>query len=97
VLGSVSRYVATRVQCPVVVAREETMAVHSEVVVGVRDLDQPTAIGFAFEEAMLRKARLRAVHAWPLFLPEMRLTATERPGPIPGRSPQRPSAGWLTC
>jgi len=79
-LGSVSRYVATRADCPVVVVREETMAVHREVVVGVRDPDEPAAIGFAFAEASLRKARLRAVHAWHLFLPEMRLTATERPG-----------------
>ncbi len=80
VLGSVSRYVATRAACPVVVVREETMAVHREVVVGIRDLDQPAAIGFAFEEAALRRARLRAVHAWRWFLPEMRLTAAERPG-----------------
>jgi nucleotide-binding universal stress UspA family protein len=80
VLGSVSRYVSTHADCPVVVVREETMAVHREVVVGVRDLDQPAAIGFAFEEAALRKARLRAVHAWEWFLPEMRLTGTERPG-----------------
>ena len=79
-LGSVSRYVATRAESPVVVVREETMAVHREVVVGVRDLDQPAAIGFAFEEAALRKSRLRAVHAWQWFLPEMRLTGTERPG-----------------
>lgn len=79
-LGSVSRYVATRADCPVVVVREESMAVHREVVVGVRDLDQPEAIGFAFAEASLRRARLRAVHAWQLFLPEMRLTGTERPG-----------------
>jgi hypothetical protein len=63
-LGSVSRYVATRAESPVVVVREETMAVHHEVVVGVRDLDQPAAIGFVFQEAALRKARLRAVHAW---------------------------------
>jgi len=79
-LGSVSRYVSTHAECPVVVVREETMAVHREVVVGVRDLDQPSAIGFAFEEAALRKARLRAVHAWQWFLPEMRLTRAERPG-----------------
>jgi nucleotide-binding universal stress UspA family protein len=79
-LGSVSRYVATHADCPVAVVREENMAVHREVVVGVRDLDQPAAIGFAFAEASLRKARLRAVHAWQLFLPEMRLTGTERPG-----------------
>jgi nucleotide-binding universal stress UspA family protein len=79
-LGSVSRHVATLADCPVVVVREETMAVHREVVVGVRDLDQPSAIGYAFAEAALRKARLRAVHAWQWFLPEMRLTGTERPG-----------------
>ena len=79
-LGSVSRYVATRTDCPVVVVREENTAVHREIVVGIRDLDQPSAIGFAFEEASLRKARLRAVHAWQWFLPEMRLTGTERPG-----------------
>jgi nucleotide-binding universal stress UspA family protein len=80
VLGSVSRYVATRADCPVAVVHEEPMAVQREVVVGVRDLDEPAAIGFAFEEASLRKARLRAVHAWQYFLPEMRLTGTERPG-----------------
>jgi nucleotide-binding universal stress UspA family protein len=80
VLGSVSRYVATRAQCPVVVVREETMATRREVVVGVRDFDQPAAIGFAFEEAALRQAQLRAVHAWQWFLPEMRLTGSERPG-----------------
>jgi nucleotide-binding universal stress UspA family protein len=94
VLGSVSRYVATWAQGPVVVAREETVAVHHEVVVGIRDLDQPTAIGFAFEEAMLRKARLRAVHAWHWFLPEMRLTGTERPGADP-RDVTSEAAGWL--
>ena len=79
-LGSVSRHVATRADCPVVVVREKTVAVHRQVVVGVRDLDQPAAIGFAFAEASLRKVRLRVVHAWQLFLPEMRLTGTERPG-----------------
>lgn len=66
VLGSVSRYVAMHAPCPVVVVREESMAVHREVVVGVRDPDLPgsSALGFAFEEAALRKARLLAVHAW---------------------------------
>jgi nucleotide-binding universal stress UspA family protein len=80
VLGSVSRYVATLAPGSVVVAREETAAGHGEIVVGIRDLDQPAAIGFAFEEAWLRRARLRVVHAWQWFLPEMRLTGTERPG-----------------
>ena len=65
VLGSVSRYLATRAPCPVVVAREETMAVHHEIVVGVHDPDRSAAtLRFAFEEANLRNARLLAVHAW---------------------------------
>jgi nucleotide-binding universal stress UspA family protein len=95
VLGSVSRYVATRARCPVVVAREETMTTHREVAVGVRGLDQPAAIGFAFEEAALRRARLRAVHAWQWFLPEMRLTGTERPG-ADARDVTSEAAEWLT-
>jgi nucleotide-binding universal stress UspA family protein len=70
VLGSVSRYVATHSVCPVIVAREETTAVHREVVVGVHDPAHPVAaLGFAFEEAALRQARLLALHAWsPTFL-----------------------------
>ena len=83
VLGSVSRYVATHAACPVVVAREESMATHREVVVGVDDPEQSAAaVGFAFEEAALRKARLLAVHALFSFLPVIRplaaLTAAER-------------------
>jgi nucleotide-binding universal stress UspA family protein len=93
-LGSVSRYVSTHADCPVVVVRKETMAVHREVVVGVRDLDQPAAIGFAFEEAALRKARLRAVHAWQWFLPEMRLMGTERPG-ASGKDVTAEATQWL--
>ncbi|WP_300614450.1 universal stress protein [Trebonia sp.] len=68
VLGSVSRYVATHAPCPVVVVHEETGAVHREIVVGVRDPDNAdAALGFAFEEAALRRANLTAVHAitWP--------------------------------
>ena len=65
ILGSVSRYVATHAPVPVVVAREETMAEHREIVVGVRDpAHAGAALGFAFEEAALREARLLAVHAW---------------------------------
>jgi nucleotide-binding universal stress UspA family protein len=94
VLGSVSRYVATSALTRVVVVREETVPVHHEVVVGIRDLDQPAAIGFAFEEATLRGARLRAVHAWHWFLPEMRLTGTERPGAAAGNVTSE-AAGWL--
>jgi nucleotide-binding universal stress UspA family protein len=95
VLGSVSRYVATRSDCPVVVVREETVAPCREVVVGVRDLDQPAAIGFAFQEAALRKAGLRAVHAWQWFLPDMRLTGTERPGAA-AEEVTFEAAEWLT-
>jgi nucleotide-binding universal stress UspA family protein len=94
VLGSVSRYVATHAAGPVVVVREEATAVHHEVVVGIRDLDQPAATGFAFEEAELRRARLRAVHAWPVFLTQMRLTGTERPG-ADARDVTAEAAGWL--
>ena len=93
-LGSVSRYVATLAPGPVVVAREETEAGHGEVVVGIRDLDQNQAIAFAFDEARLRRARLRAVHAWRWFLPEMRLTGTERPG-ADARDVTAEAAGWL--
>lgn len=64
VLGSVSRYVAMHAFCPVVVAHEDSMAVHREVVVGVGDpADAAESLGFAFEEASIRGARLLAVHA----------------------------------
>ncbi len=63
-LGSVSRYAAMNACCPVVVVREETSAVHREVVVGVRDPDDTAALAYAFEEAALRGATLVAVHSW---------------------------------
>ena len=94
VLGSVSRYVATLAPAPVVVARQGTAAGHGEVVIGVRDLDQPTAIGFAFEEARLHQARLRAVHAWHWLLPEMRLAGTERAA-ADARDVTAQAATWL--
>ena len=63
-LGSVSRHAATCAPCPTVVVREDTMAVHREIVVGVRDPDDADdTLGFAFEEAALRGAHLTAVHA----------------------------------
>ena len=68
VLGSVSRYVASRAPCPVVVVREENMAVHREIAVGVRNpRDTGAALAFAFEEAALRDANLVAVHTWYWF------------------------------
>jgi nucleotide-binding universal stress UspA family protein len=64
-LGSVSRYAAMHAACPVIVVREETNAVHREVVVGVRDLQGATAaLDFAFGEAALRGAALVVVHSW---------------------------------
>jgi nucleotide-binding universal stress UspA family protein len=68
ILGSVSRYAATRAPCPVVVVRQETMAVHREVAVGIRDPQDATeTLAFAFEEAAARDADLVAVHAWFWF------------------------------
>lgn len=64
-LGSVSRYVAAWAPCPVVVAREETTAVHREIAVGIRDPQDVTGtLPFAFEEAALRGADLVAIHTW---------------------------------
>jgi nucleotide-binding universal stress UspA family protein len=68
VLGSVSRYAASRAQCPVAVVHEETDAVHREIVVGVRDPgDADAALGFAFEEAVLRGASVTVLHAMSWF------------------------------
>jgi nucleotide-binding universal stress UspA family protein len=81
VLGSVSRYVATHALCPVVVAREETMAVHRQVIVGVHDPDKAAAaLEFAFQEASLRQASLLALHvAWaPQLISLAKLTAEQR-------------------
>jgi nucleotide-binding universal stress UspA family protein len=64
-LGSVSRYAAMQARCPVVVVREETGAVHREVVVGIRDPHETDAtLAYAFDEAALRGATLIAVHSW---------------------------------
>jgi nucleotide-binding universal stress UspA family protein len=64
-LGSVSRYAAMNASCPVVVVREETGAVHGEVVVGVGSPDgTASTLAFAFAEAARRGAGLIAVHSW---------------------------------
>jgi nucleotide-binding universal stress UspA family protein len=77
-LGSVSRYVASRAPCPVVVAREETVAVHREIAVGIRDpLQTTTALAFAFEEAAMRGADLVAIHTWSAAPWPMDLPAAE--------------------
>jgi nucleotide-binding universal stress UspA family protein len=67
ILGSVSQYVSAHAACPVVVVREETVAVRHQVGVGIADPDRcGAALAFAFEEASLRKASLIAVHAWDM-------------------------------
>jgi nucleotide-binding universal stress UspA family protein len=74
VLGSVSRYAAIRAQCPVIVVRQPTMAVHREIAVGVRDPeDTSEALTFAFEEAAARHADLVVVHAWYWFPSALRV------------------------
>jgi len=65
-LGSVSRYAVAHAACPVVVVREATAVTRRPVVVGIRVLeDCGAALAFAFAEARLRKAPLRAVYARP--------------------------------
>jgi nucleotide-binding universal stress UspA family protein len=83
ILGSVSRYAAMHAPGPVVIAREESMAVHRQIVVGV---GHPAAagdtLGFAFEEAAKRGASLLAVHAWSH-------------SPLPGPADQGPASAQL--
>jgi nucleotide-binding universal stress UspA family protein len=72
ILGSVSRYAASRAACPVIVVRQATMAVHQEVVVGIGDPENAgETLTFAFEEAAARHADLVAVHAWSWFPPAL--------------------------
>lgn len=64
-LGSVSRYVTSRAPCPAAVVRQTQAVDRSEIVVGVTGRpDQEAVLEFAFQEATLRHATLRAVHAW---------------------------------
>jgi nucleotide-binding universal stress UspA family protein len=93
VLGSVSRYAASRAPCPVVVVREETMAVHREIAVGVRDPHDITGtLAFAFEEAALRHADLVAVHTWYWFPSALHLPATGEAAELRAADPERISA-----
>ena len=80
--------------CPVAVTRGPSVAEHGEIVVGVKDLDQPSALSFGFEEAQLRAASLRVLYAWHWFMPTMRLTGTERPGASAGQVTSE-AVGWL--
>ncbi|GAA2899157.1 universal stress protein [Streptosporangium fragile] len=74
-LGSVSTHVAGHAHGPVVVVRPGAEEVRREVVVGVDDSPRSEpALAYAFEQARLRGAVLRVVHAWQLpvhaFAPE---------------------------
>ncbi|MEV4476584.1 universal stress protein [Nonomuraea sp. NPDC049504] len=74
-LGSVSVHVAGQARCPVVVVRGDHRPVRGEVVVGVDDSPEcEPALAYAFEQARLRGATLRVLHAWQLpvhaFAPE---------------------------
>ncbi|MFF4242496.1 universal stress protein [Actinomadura geliboluensis] len=65
VLGSVANQVAAHAPCPVVVVRPSEPSERGEIVVGVDGSQAGAgAIGFAFEEASVRGARLRALLAW---------------------------------
>ncbi|WP_106403598.1 universal stress protein [Actinocorallia populi] len=64
-LGSATNQVALYANCPVVVVRRTEETAYGEIVVAVDDTPSAQkALAFAFEEAGLRSARLRAVHAW---------------------------------
>ncbi|MEU8322503.1 universal stress protein [Nonomuraea sp. NPDC048881] len=75
-LGSVTTQVAGQVRCPVVVVRADPPERVGEVGVGIDDsgVCEP-AIGYAFEQARLRGATLRLIHAWQIpvhaFAPEI--------------------------
>ncbi|MER6581517.1 universal stress protein [Nonomuraea sp. NPDC001023] len=75
-LGSVTMQVAGQVRCAVVVVRADPPERVGEIGVGIDDSDvcEP-AIGYAFEQARLRGARLRLIHAWQVpvhaFAPEI--------------------------
>ncbi|MFO7251870.1 MAG: universal stress protein [Actinomycetes bacterium] len=67
-LGSVAQGVAGHAPCDVVVVRETATPARGEVVVGVDGSPSDEAVlRFAFAEASLRGAALRAVHAWRPF------------------------------
>ncbi|WP_326822838.1 universal stress protein [Streptosporangium sp. NBC_01756] len=64
-LGSVSGALAARSPCPVVIVGRPQAGHGAEIVVGVTGHpDQDPVVRFAFEEAVLRRLPLRAVHAW---------------------------------
>ncbi|MET9342916.1 universal stress protein [Nonomuraea sp. NPDC003804] len=64
-VGSVAYGVAGHASCDVVVVRESPAATNGEIVVGIDGTAQSGhVLEFAFAEAALRQADLRAVHVW---------------------------------
>lgn len=64
-LGSVSRTLAVRAHCPIVVVGKHLGADRGEVVAGITgEPGQDLVLAFAFEEAAVRDVPLRALHAW---------------------------------
>ncbi|MEV4471846.1 universal stress protein [Nonomuraea sp. NPDC049504] len=81
-LGSVTMKVAVQAPCPVVVVRAGPRERAGEIAVGIDDSDScEPAIAYAFEQAGLRGATLRLVHAWQVpvhaFAPEIFFDADE--------------------
>ncbi|WP_062433644.1 universal stress protein [Herbidospora daliensis] len=67
ILGSVSMQVAGHATGPVIIVREPPGRRAGEVVVGLDDTaDCPAPISYAFEQADLHGAEIRALHAWSL-------------------------------
>ncbi len=96
-LGPVSRYVGTHAPGPVVVARQEPASAGREIVVGIADPDESgAALGFGFEEAALRGARLLAVHAWFWFLPGLQRAGAQAGDRRPVIDPHQVSADAAT-
>jgi len=66
-LGSVSTHVAVHAHGPVVVVRPQEGAARNEIVAGVDGSpESEPALAYAFEQARLRGAAVRAIHAWQL-------------------------------
>ncbi|MGW1679639.1 universal stress protein [Saccharopolyspora sp. NPDC002376] len=80
-LGSVSRVVAERSSCPVVVVpQRRTSFALGPVVLGVTDLAyRADAVPFAFAEAAIRRTSLLAVHVWQPVVGRHSLTRSAVP------------------